>query len=151
LLEDIPTMSYSILNFSNVYGPRQDPNGEAGVISIFTSKMMNNTEPIVFGDGKQTRDYIYVQDVVDALIKSSEIDENLFLNIGTGVETSVNELVSTLKNTIGYEGKVLYYPKRDGELLRSVLDNSKAKKVLGWDPKFSLNDGIIELIQWLKA
>jgi UDP-glucose 4-epimerase len=105
----------------------------------------------VFGDGKQTRDYIYVQDVVDALIKSSEIDENLFLNIGTGVETSVNELVSTLKNTIGYEGKVLYYPKRDGELLRSVLDNSKAKKVLGWDPKFSLNDGIIELIQWLKA
>ena len=123
-------MSYSILNFSNVYGPRQDPNGEAGVISIFTSKMMNNTEPIVFGDGKQTRDYIYVQDVVDALIKSSEIDENLFLNIGTGVETSVNELVSTLKNTIGYEGKVLYYPKRDVELLRSVLDNSKAKKVL---------------------
>ena len=84
-------------------------------------------------------------------IKSSKIDENLFLNIGTGVETSVNELVSTLKNTIGYEGKVLYYPKRDGELLRSVLDNSKAKKVLGWDPKFSLNDGIIELIQWLKA
>jgi UDP-glucose 4-epimerase len=113
--------------------------------------MMNNAEPIVFGDGKQTRDYIYVQDVVDALIKSSKIDENLFLNIGTGVETSVNELVSTLKNTIGYEGKVLYYPKRDGELLRSVLDNSKAKKVLGWDPKFSLNDGIIELIQWLKA
>jgi UDP-glucose 4-epimerase len=112
---------------------------------------MNNAEPIVFGDGKQTRDYIYVQDVVDALIKSSKIDENLFLNIGTGVETSVNELVSTLKNTIGYEGKVLYYPKRDGELLRSVLDNSKAKKVLGWDPKFSLNDGIIELIQWLKA
>ena len=105
----------------------------------------------MFGDGKQTRDYIYVQDVVDALIKSSKIDENLFLNIGTGVETSVNELVSTLKNTIGYEGKVLYYPKRDGELLRSVLDNSKAKKVLGWDPKFSLNDGIIELIQWLNA
>jgi UDP-glucose 4-epimerase len=112
---------------------------------------MNNAEPIVFGDGKQTRDYIYVQDVVDALMKSSRTDENLFLNIGTGVETSVNELVSTLKNTIGYEGKVLYHPKRDGELLRSVLDNSKAKKVLGWDPKFSLNDGIIELIQWLKA
>jgi UDP-glucose 4-epimerase len=112
---------------------------------------MNNAEPIVFGDGKQTRDYIYVQDVVDALIKSSKIDENLFLNIGTGIETSVNELVSTLKNTIGYEGKVHYYPKRDGEILRSVLDNSKAKKVLGWDPKFSLNDGIIELIQWIKT
>jgi UDP-glucose 4-epimerase len=113
--------------------------------------MMNNAEPIVFGDGEQTRDYIYVQDVVEAIIKSSKIDENLFLNIGTGVETSVNELVSTLKNTIGYEGKILYHPKRDGELLRSVLDNSKAKKVLGWDPKFSLNDGIIELIEWLKT
>ena len=143
-------MTYSILNFSNVYGPRQDPNGEAGVISIFTNKMISNSEPTVFGDGEQTRDYIYVQDVVDALISSSKIDSNLFLNIGTGIETSVNELVSVLKHTIGYDGNVIYKPKRDGELLRSVLDNSKAKKELDWEPKFSLEEGISQLIKWLK-
>ena len=141
--------TYSILNFSNVYGPRQDPHGEAGVVSIFTSKMMNNFEPTVFGDGQQTRDYIFVQDVVDALLLSSTIDEDLFLNIGTGKETSVNELVSTLKSTIGYSGEVKYEPKRDGELLRSVLDNSKAKKALRWEPKYSLEKGIAELVSWL--
>ena len=141
--------TYSILNFSNVYGPRQDPHGEAGVVSIFTSKMMNNFEPTVFGDGQQTRDYIFVQDVVDALLLSSTIDKNLFLNIGTGKETSVNELVSTLKSTIGYSGEVKYEPKRDGELLRSVLDNSKAKKALRWEPKYSLEKGIAELVSWL--
>ena len=144
-------MTYSILNFSNVYGPRQDPNGEAGVISIFTSKMINNSEPTVFGDGEQTRDYIYVQDVVDALILSSKIETDLFLNIGTGIETSVNQLVETLKKTIGYEGNIIYEPKRDGELLRSVLNNSKARKLLNWEPKFTLDKGIFELIKWLKS
>ena len=143
--------TYSILNFSNVYGPRQDPHGEAGVVSIFTSKMMNNLEPTVFGDGEQTRDYIFVQDVVDALLLSSTIDEDLFLNIGTGNETSVNDLVSTLKSTIGYLGEVKYEPKRDGELLRSVLDNSKAKKILSWEPQYSLESGITELVNWLSA
>ena len=143
--------TYSILNFSNVYGPRQDPHGEAGVVSIFTSKMMNNLEPTVFGDGEQTRDYIFVQDVVDALLLSSTIDEDLFLNIGTGNETSVNDLVSTLKSTIGYLGEVKYEPKRDGELLRSVLDNSKAKKILSWEPHYSLESGITELVNWLSA
>ena len=150
MLSDNTNMTYSILNFSNVYGPRQDPNGEAGVISIFTNKMISNSEPIVFGDGEQTRDYIYVQDVVDALILSSKIDSNLFLNIGTGIETSVNELVSVLKNTTGYDGNIMYKPKRDGELLRSVLDNSKAKKELEWEPKYSLAEGISQLIKWLK-
>ena len=74
----------------------------------------------------------------------------MFLNIGTGIETSVNELVSVLKHTIGYDGNVIYKPKRDGELLRSVLDNSKAKKELDWEPKFSLEEGISQLIKWLK-
>ena len=151
LLGAVPNITYSILNFSNVYGPRQDPHGEAGVISIFTSKMMNNLEPTVFGDGQQTRDYIFVQDVIDALLSSSVIEENLFLNIGTGVETSVNELVATLKKTTSYNGDVIYEPKRDGELQRSVLNNSKAKKVLNWQPKYSLESGIVELVNWLKA
>ena len=142
------TMSYSILNLSNVYGPRQDPHGEAGVMAIFTGKLMNNETPTIYGDGKQTRDYLYVLDVVDALIKSAETDDNLFLNIGTGVETSVNELVSILSQKISWDGEPEYAPKREGELLRSVLNNERAKSQIGWEPKYTLDTGLDELISW---
>ena len=142
------TMSYSILNLSNVYGPRQDPHGEAGVMSIFTGKLMNNETPTIYGDGKQTRDYLYVLDVVDALIKSAETDDNLFLNIGTGVETSVNELVSILSQKISWDGEPEYAPKREGELLRSVLNNERAKGQINWEPKYTLDTGLDELISW---
>ena len=142
------TMSYSILNLSNVYGPRQDPHGEAGVMSIFTGKLINNETPTIYGDGKQTRDYVYVLDVVDALIKSSETDDNLFLNIGTGVETSVNELVSILSQKISWDGEPEYAPRREGELLRSVLNNERAKSQIGWEPKYTLDTGLDELISW---
>ena len=142
------TMSYSILNLSNVYGPRQDPHGEAGVMSIFTGKLMNNKTPTIYGDGKQTRDYVYVLDVVDALIKSAETDDNLFLNIGTGVETSVNELVSILSQKISWDGEPEYAPSREGELLRSVLNNERAKGEIGWEPKYTLDTGLDELISW---
>ncbi len=142
------TMSYSILNLSNVYGPRQDPHGEAGVMSIFTGKLMNNETPTIYGDGKQTRDYVYVLDVVDALIKSAETDDNLFLNIGTGVETSVNELVLILSQKISWDGEPEYAPKREGELLRSVLNNERAMSQIGWEPKYTLDTGLDELISW---
>ena len=142
------TMSYSILNLSNVYGPRQDPHGEAGVMSIFTGKLMNNETPTIYGDGKQTRDYVYVLDVVDALIKSAETDDNLFLNIGTGIETSVNELVSILSQKISWDGEPEYASKREGELLRSVLNNERAKSQIGWEPKYTLDTGLDELISW---
>ena len=142
------TMSYSILNLSNVYGPRQDPHGEAGVMSIFTGKLMNNETPTIYGDGKQTRDYVYVLDVVDALIKSAETDDNLFLNIWTGVETSVNELVSILSQKISWDGEPEYAPKREGELLRSVLNNERAMSQIGWEPKYTLDTGLDELISW---
>ena len=149
MLED-QKMSYSILNLANVYGPRQDPHGEAGVMSIFTGKMLNNEIPIVYGDGKQTRDYIFVTDVVSALIKSSEIDENLFLNIGTSKETTVNELLSLIGSITSWKGKPDYKPQRDGELLRSVLNNEKAKKSLDWEPEYNINKGIEELVDWFK-
>ena len=142
------TMSYSILNLSNVYGPRQDPHGEAGVMSIFTGKLINNETPTIYGDGKQTRDYVYVLDVVDALIKSAETDDNLFLNIGTGVETSVNELVSILSQKFSWDGEPEYAPKREGELLRSVLNNERAMSQIGWEPKYTLDTGLDELISW---
>jgi len=143
-------MSYSILNLSNVYGPRQDPHGEAGVMSIFTGKLLNNETPTIYGDGEQTRDYVYVLDVVDALLKSSESEENLFLNIGTGVETSVNELVSILSEKISWDGEAEYKPKREGELLRSVLNNQRAKDQIAWEPAHTLDTGLDGLIDWFK-
>ena len=143
-------LKYSILNLSNVYGPRQDPNGEAGVVSIFANKYLNDKEPIIFGDGEQTRDYIYVKDVVSALIKASIIDENHFLNIGTGVETSVNDLANSMKSQFNSEINPIYKPAREGELKRSVLNNTKAKKELDWKPEYNLDDGMKQVFNWLQ-
>jgi len=144
-------LKYSILNLSNVYGPRQDPHGEAGVVSIFANKYLNDEEPIIFGNGDQTRDYIYVKDVVSALIKASSIDENHFLNIGTGVETSVNDLVSSMKSQFNSEINPIYKPAREGELNRSVLNNTKAIKELDWKPEYSLDEGMKQVFNWLKT
>ena len=144
-------LKYSILNLSNVYGPRQDPHGEAGVVSIFANKYLNDEEPIIFGDGEQTRDYIYVKDVVSALIKASAIDKNHFLNIGTGIETSVNDLVNSMKSQFNSEINPIYKPAREGELNRSVLNSSKAKKELDWKPEYNLDDGMKQVFNWLKA
>ena len=144
-------MSYSILNFSNVFGPRQDPHGEAGVISIFSNKFLSNEQPIIYGDGNQTRDYVYVLDVVEAMILSSRSEDNLFLNIGTGVETSVNQLVEIMKNKFNSDIEPIYQDAREGELLRSVLDNSKALATIGWKPVYDLNAGMEKVVDWLKA
>ena len=144
-------MSYSILNFSNVFGPRQDPHGEAGVISIFSNKFLSNEQPIIYGDGNQTRDYVYVLDVVEAMILSSRTEENLFLNIGTGNETSVNQLVQIMKDKFNSEIEPIYQDAREGELLRSVLDNSKALASIGWKPVYDLNIGMEKVVDWLKT
>ena len=143
-------LSYSILNLANVYGPRQDPNGEAGVVSIFSNKYLNGERPVIYGNGEQTRDYIFVQDVISALIKSSKIDDDLFLNIGTGIETSVNELAESLKTQFSSNLNPVYQDAREGELQRSVLDNTKARKLLNWEPQYDLNDGMLEVRNWLK-
>ena len=144
------TMTYSILNLSNVYGPRQDPHGEAGVVSIFANKYLKNEEPTIYGDGEQTRDYIYVKDVVSALIKASKIEENHFLNIGTGIETSVNDLANSMKIQFKSEINPIYKPAREGELNRSVLNNTKAKQELNWKPNYSLDDGMKQVFNWLR-
>jgi UDP-glucose 4-epimerase len=144
------TLSYSILNLSNVYGPRQDPHGEAGVVSIFSNKYLNGERPVIYGNGEQTRDYIFVQDVISALIKSSKIDDDLFLNIGTGIETSVNELAESLKTQFSSNLNPVYHDAREGELQRSVLDNTKARKLLNWEPQYDLNSGMLEVRNWLK-
>ncbi len=144
-------LSYSILNLSNVYGPKQDPHGEAGVVSIFSSKFLNNESPTIYGDGNQTRDYIYVKDVVAALVLSASKNENLFLNIGTGIETSVNQLVSAMQKEFKSEIEPIFAQARDGELKRSVLSNKLAMEKLNWVPEYSLSKGMQKVFEWLKT
>lgn len=143
-------LEYTLLRYGNVFGPRQDPHGEAGVVAIFAQRMLNNQEVMVFGDGKQTRDYIFVSDVVDANIKSLIKGKNEVVNIGTAKTTSVNKLVQVMSKLSGYKKKILRKPKRDGELFKSFLNISKAKKILVWAPKISLEKGIKITMDYFK-
>jgi UDP-glucose 4-epimerase len=144
-------LSYSILNLSNVYGPKQDPHGEAGVVSIFASKFLNNESPTIYGDGNQTRDYIFVKDVVSALLLSALSNENLFLNIGTGIETSVNQLVSSMQKEFNSNVEPIFAEAREGELKRSVLNNKLAMEKLNWVPEYTLSQGMQKVFEWLKT
>ncbi len=138
-----------ILRYANVYGPRQDPLGEAGVVAIFTGKILNNEKPTIFGNGKQTRDYIYVKDVVNANLLAMDGKEGVY-NIGTGVETSVNELIDAFSDLAEKKIEPVYAPPRTGEVNRISLDFSRAKEKLGFIPKYSLKNGIEETIGWFK-
>ena len=141
-------IEYAILRYSNVYGERQDPRGEAGVISIFIDKMLKNQNPVIFGDGNQTRDFVYVGDVTRANLMALNW-KNEIVNIGTGKETSVNELFNIIKNEIGFKGTAIYDKPREGEIYRIYLDIKKAES-LGWEPEVDLKDGIKKVVNWMK-
>ena len=136
-----------ILRYANVYGPRQDPLGEAGVIAIFTGKIMKNEQPVIFGDGNQTRDYVYVEDVVNANLLAVRGKEGVY-NIGTGVETSVNELVKMFEKVTNKRIVPEYAPPRKGEVQRIALDATKAEKELGFKPEYNLFEGLKKTIRW---
>ncbi|MCR4662667.1 MAG: SDR family NAD(P)-dependent oxidoreductase [Endomicrobiaceae bacterium] len=144
-------LKYTILRYANVYGPRQDVNGEAGVVAIFIGRMSQNKEFFIFGDGKQLRDYVYVKDVVSANIKSLTKGNNEIINIGTNKTTSVTKLAQELSKIIGYDKKPVFKPKRNGELFKSFLNISKAKKVLGWEPKVDINKGLKNTVEYFKS
>jgi UDP-glucose 4-epimerase len=135
-------LKFTILRYANVYGPRQDPHGEAGVVSIFTGKMLANEDLVIFGDGKQTRDYVFVADVVAANLAALTKGDNQIINIGTERATSVNKLFDIMTGVAQYKRKPVYKPARAGELGRSLLNPSKAKKLLNWEPKVSLEEGL---------
>ena len=133
------------LRYGNVYGPRQDPAGEAGVIAIFCGKLRDGGAPTIFGDGTQTRDYIYVADVVAANLAAAESDATGSFNVGRGVEVSVLEVVESLKalggaSALAFEPQ--FEPQRTGEVLRNVVDPSRAREQLGWEAKVGLADGL---------
>ena len=140
-------LSSAALRLGNVYGPRQDPLGEAGVIAIFCGLLRSGGRPTVFGDGKQTRDYIYVDDVVQAIFAAAESTATGPINVGTGRETEVLELVDSLRrlgNVRGFEPE--YAPARTGEVQRIAIDPSRAERELGWRAKTGLEDGLRETL-----
>jgi UDP-glucose 4-epimerase len=141
-------LKYTILRYANVYGPRQDVNGEAGVVAIFIGRMTANKEVFIFGNGKQLRDYVYVKDVVSANIKSLTKGNNEIINIGTQKTFSVNQLVKELSVITSYKNKPIFKPKRNGELFKSFLNISKAKKVLNWEPKVSIKEGLKNTVEY---
>ncbi len=146
--EKIYGLKYTALRYGNVYGPRQDPYGEAGVVAIFSRKMLNNEEVDIFVDGEQVRDYIYVGDVVRANILCLEKGDNEIFNIGTGKCTSVNRLFSEMKELTHYSKEAVYKPRRAGELIRSSLDVGKAGKKLGWKEQVNLTQGLKKTIDF---
>jgi len=136
-----------ILRYANVYGPRQDPLGEAGVIAIFTGRILNGENPIIYGDGNQTRDYICVEDVVKANLLAMDGKQGIY-NIGTGKETSVNELAKMFSTILNKDIKPVYEPPRKGEVQRIALDGTRAKEELGFTSQFSLEEGLRKTIKW---
>ncbi|MFI0424162.1 NAD-dependent epimerase/dehydratase family protein [Spongiactinospora sp. 9N601] len=142
---------HAALRLGNVYGPRQDPGGEAGVVSIFSGAVYDGRRPTIYGDGKATRDYVYVADIVAALIAAGEADRAGVWNIGTGRETSVLDLVDLIGTAAGHEVVPHHAPPRPGELQRSALDSTAARTDLGWEPKVTISDGIAQVYSWVRA
>ncbi len=145
----------AVLRYSNVYGPRQDPHGEAGVVAIFCRRILAGEPLTIFGDGKQTRDMVFVRDVAAANLAASRqplpplatIDTRAF-NVGTGVETTVNELATQMGAAAGRSAQITRAPARAGEILRSALDVRKADRELGWRPRTTLAAGLADTLRW---
>jgi UDP-glucose 4-epimerase len=146
------------MRYANVFGPRQDPKSEAGVVSIFVSRLLESRPLTIFGDGRQTRDYVYVGDVARANVLASTAalppvtaHESRAFNIATSTQTSVLELAAIVGRVMGVEPRLEFGEARAGELLRSALDTGKAKRVLGWQPEVSFDAGLPRLIEWFKT
>ncbi len=142
---------YVALRYANVYGPRQDPHGEAGVVAIFTERLLRADAPVINGDGRQTRDYVFVADVVHANVLSLDSDFVGPLNIGTGIETDVNALFALLRRAAGTRMEARHGPPKPGEQRRSVIDPGLARRVLGWEPRAGLEAGLEQVVAFFRA
>jgi len=144
-------MPFVAFRYANVYGPRQDPHGEAGVVAIFSGKMLRGEPITVNGDGKQTRDYVFVGDVARMSQLALQREATGPVNIGTGVETDVNQLAGTLLEVSGSRSEVRHGPAKSGEQRRSVVDVRRAADVFGWRPEVSLRDGLARTVEFFRA
>jgi UDP-glucose 4-epimerase len=142
--------SHTTIRPANVYGPRQEPRGEAGVIAVFMTVLADGGTPTIYGNGSQTRDYVYVADVARAMLAALEVDGGVF-NVGTGVETSLLDLYDAIVRVTGNEGKPKLAPPRLGDIKRNVLDVSLAERELGWRPQQPLDAGLAETWRWVTS
>lgn len=144
-------LPYIALRLANVYGPRQNSKGEAGVVAIFCDKMLCGAQPFINGSGRQTRDFVFVQDVVEAAILAMKSKKTGVFNIGTSKETNINTIFRKLNKLTSANCKEIHSPQKQGEQKRSCLDYSKAKKELKWTPKYDLDKGLEETVNWFKG
>lgn len=143
-------LNFTSLRYGNVFGPRQDPHGEAGVVAIFSRAMLEGTQPQIYGDGAQERDFISVADVVEANLAAIERGDGKHMNIATGEATSVNRIFELLQGITGYKWDPIHAPQRAGEVYRISLDWSRASQELGWSPKVSLEEGLQMTVDYFK-
>jgi UDP-glucose 4-epimerase len=144
-------LTYTALRYANVYGPRQDPHGEAGVVAIFVERLLAGETPVIYGDGTQTRDYVYVGDVAAANRRALETRAAGAYNVGTGIETTVNELYAALTEAVGVSRPAEYAAPRPGEQRRSALDARRAAETLDWRPQVSLPEGVRRTVDHFRS
>ncbi len=144
-------LEFTALAMANVYGPRQDPHGEAGVVAIFAGRLLAGEPCVIYGDGRQTRDFVFVDDVVDAFSRAGERGSGLLCNVGTGRETSINELYQAMARNAGATQAPVYVPSRRGEVQRSCLDPGRAGIHLGWKPWTSVPEGTAAVLGWAQT
>jgi UDP-glucose 4-epimerase len=144
-------LNYTILRYANVYGMRQDPNGEGGVVAIFVNKWMEGIKPTIFGNGEQTRDFIFIKDIVQANLASLTAGNNSIINIGSGTQTSINQLIPILNQIYNQNMAPIYAEKRAGDIEHSCLDIQCAAEMLNWRPKYSLLQGLSETCAYYKT
>lgn len=145
------SLSYLLLAPSNIYGPRQNAGAEGGVVAVFAEQMLAGQRPTVFGDGTQTRDFVFVADVVDAFVRGADAGDGVFLNVASGVETSIAGLYDLIASLTGFPVRPDFAAPRPGDVLRSVLDPGRAAKVLGWQPWTPLEDGLAATVEWFRT
>ena len=151
MYRELHSLEFTSLAMANIYGPRQDPHGEAGVVAIFAGLLLADKPCTIFGDGTQTRDFVYVDDAVDAFVRAADRGSGLLCNIGTGVETSVNDLYAAMAAAASVTTPAVHATARAGELARSALDPGRAAMHLGWQPWTALADGVAEVLRWFRG
>lgn len=147
---DLHEIKYTIFRYANVYGIRQDPKGEGGVVSIFIDKFLNNESPTIFGNGEQTRDFIYVKDIAKANLIALNRGDNKIINISANVPITVNKLFNTMKNLLSIDIEATYSEARKGDILYSYLNNNFAREILDWQAEYDLENGVKETIDYYK-
>jgi UDP-glucose 4-epimerase len=150
LYRELHGLDYTVLRYGNVYGPRQDPHGEAGVVAIFAHLMLQQESPTIHGSGEQERDFVYVEDCARANQLALRQGSGGVFNLGSGVGTSVNRLYALLKDVTGYEGEAVRGPAKPGETFRIYLDATRARDELGWQPTIGLERGLTRTVDYFR-